>query len=254
MRTVALVALHAFVVSRADWLSDLLKPEEPAKDTKDRLDSSNVGYKLLQKAGWQEGKGLGKREHGREDPVEAFQNAGRQGLGFKKQVDPVEDIIRSMFKLSLPPSQDSDASKVDTELPFSQKKWPAINRKNDDGTTVFNSADGTQMRIQYEGEMMPRSDAGIKAELAEQRQEHSNHDGYRNKYVWKREVTPIVSGAPRFAVAPDLAQTFPEGIHVAAPVGFLAGSLFFCTLAVLRLRHGAPSSGRSTEEPLLLAP
>merc|ERR1740138_2026975 len=164
MRTVALVALHAFVVSRADWLSDLLKP------------------------GWQEGKGLGKREHGREDPVEAFQNAGRQqGLGFKKQevVDPVEDIIRNMFKLTLP-SHDSDPSKVETGLPFSQRKWPAMHRKNNDGTTVFNSADGTQMRIQYDGEMMPRSDAGIKAELAEQRQEHSNHDGYRNKYVWKR--------------------------------------------------------------------
>ena len=45
------------------------------------LSHGSVGHTLLRKAGWTEGKGLGKEEQGPTVPVAAFAKAGRQGLG-----------------------------------------------------------------------------------------------------------------------------------------------------------------------------
>lgn len=42
---------------------------------------ANVGFKLLQKAGWKEGTGLGRDEQGLQMPLEKSSQVGRQGLG-----------------------------------------------------------------------------------------------------------------------------------------------------------------------------
>jgi hypothetical protein len=41
----------------------------------------NIGYSLLQKAGWVEGKGIGAREQGIVEPLDPFANPGRKGVG-----------------------------------------------------------------------------------------------------------------------------------------------------------------------------
>mmetsp|Transcript_37628 Transcript_37628/g.83774 ORF Transcript_37628/g.83774 Transcript_37628/m.83774 type:complete len:324 (-) Transcript_37628:153-1124(-) len=44
--------------------------------------ADNVGYRLLKKAGWQEGAGLGASEQGRKAPVPAWLQQGNRGIGF----------------------------------------------------------------------------------------------------------------------------------------------------------------------------
>ncbi|MCO5584365.1 hypothetical protein L7F22_038291 [Adiantum nelumboides] len=47
------------------------------------LTASNVGFRLLQKAGWREGSGLGVSEQGRLEPVDVFVKNDKRGLGAK---------------------------------------------------------------------------------------------------------------------------------------------------------------------------
>ncbi|XP_015886713.2 uncharacterized protein LOC107421879 isoform X2 [Ziziphus jujuba] len=58
------------------------------------IDSSNVGFKLLKKHGWQEGTGLGISQQGRLEPVETYWKNNKRGLGAekvkKKTVKPPE--------------------------------------------------------------------------------------------------------------------------------------------------------------------
>lgn len=45
------------------------------------IGADNVGFKLLQKHGWEAGSGLGVSAQGRTEPLPAIANAGRRGLG-----------------------------------------------------------------------------------------------------------------------------------------------------------------------------
>ncbi|XP_034950206.1 cap-specific mRNA (nucleoside-2'-O-)-methyltransferase 1-like [Chelonus insularis] len=63
--------------------------------------ASNIGERLMQKMGYSEGKGLGKYGQGRLNPVEAFQQKGRRGLGHdntklveaKLKWDPSAEVV-----------------------------------------------------------------------------------------------------------------------------------------------------------------
>lgn len=52
------------------------------------IDRSNLGYKLLSRAGWQEGQGLGANEQGMAAPLAVSYHKGNTGLGFSKQQQP----------------------------------------------------------------------------------------------------------------------------------------------------------------------
>ena len=64
-----------------------------AKQRPDRLGpqiaTSNVGYQLLQKAGWQEGQGIGANQQGRPVPLAAYHQQARQGIGANAAAESV---------------------------------------------------------------------------------------------------------------------------------------------------------------------
>ena len=51
------------------------------EDEEKRLGPSNIGYKLLKKAGWSDGESLGKNKDGIKSPVQPSLQKGRAGLG-----------------------------------------------------------------------------------------------------------------------------------------------------------------------------
>ena len=59
--------------------------QAPSHDTSERrhqqLGESNVGFQLLQKAGWRSGQGLGASEQGHTEPLAAWHQQGRAGIG-----------------------------------------------------------------------------------------------------------------------------------------------------------------------------
>lgn len=50
-----------------------------------QIASSNIGYQLLQRAGWTEGQGLGSSQQGRPIPLGAYHQQARQGIGASNQ-------------------------------------------------------------------------------------------------------------------------------------------------------------------------
>jgi len=75
--------------------------EEP---TKKKIGGDNVGNKLLQKMGWQEGMGLGKSNQGRTDIIQAESRPMSAGLGIRTQgVTPgpgetYKDCVKKMMR------------------------------------------------------------------------------------------------------------------------------------------------------------
>lgn len=64
-------------------------PSAFGSSSKCPIDRSNVGYQLLQKAGWQEGSGLGRQQQGMAAPLQLQPQKGSKGLGFAPQ-DPLQ--------------------------------------------------------------------------------------------------------------------------------------------------------------------
>lgn len=60
--------------------------ESPDSTEAIRGEYSNVAQRLMSNMGFKPGKGLGKFEHGRVEPVEASTQKGRRGLGLKPSV------------------------------------------------------------------------------------------------------------------------------------------------------------------------
>jgi len=57
--------------SALPWNKGKSAEEKKAEEEKPKIDSSNIGHKLLAKMGWKEGKGLGAKEEGKVAPVAA---------------------------------------------------------------------------------------------------------------------------------------------------------------------------------------
>ena len=49
------------------------------------IDASNVGFRMLQKAGWKEGEGLGKHGTGATEPLVVFKKRTRRGVGGRER-------------------------------------------------------------------------------------------------------------------------------------------------------------------------
>ena len=62
------------------WMKDAESKEGGDAKGTGALDSTNIGFRLLQKAGWK-GGGLGKTESGIKSPVPASTQKGRRGIG-----------------------------------------------------------------------------------------------------------------------------------------------------------------------------
>uniref|UniRef100_W8AP71 RNA-binding protein 10 n=2 Tax=Ceratitis capitata TaxID=7213 RepID=W8AP71_CERCA len=73
------------------------QPEAPPMP----IGSNNVGNRLLQKMGWSEGQGLGRKNQGRTSIIEAEARSSTVGLGNKSGITPGEDYktyIKKMMK------------------------------------------------------------------------------------------------------------------------------------------------------------
>ncbi len=57
------------------------KPASASDRLGPKISSSNVGYQLLQKAGWQEGQGIGINQQGQPIPLSAYHQQARHGIG-----------------------------------------------------------------------------------------------------------------------------------------------------------------------------
>lgn len=68
--TVLCIGLTLHLITLAQLTSEAPKP----------LDESNIGFKMLQKAGWK-GEGLGKNKQGITAPIEAVKLTEKAGLG-----------------------------------------------------------------------------------------------------------------------------------------------------------------------------
>ncbi|KAF3457924.1 hypothetical protein FNV43_RR02585 [Rhamnella rubrinervis] len=84
------------------------------------IDSSNVGFKLLKKHGWQEGTGLGISQQGRLEPVETHLKNNKRGLGADKVK---KKAIKRLDNATATASND----KCDQERP--SKKSKALSKK-----------------------------------------------------------------------------------------------------------------------------
>lgn len=61
--------------------------------------TSNVGYQLLQRAGWVEGQGLGRNQQGRPIPLGAYHQQARQGIGVStKRAEHPQQSLHSTSK------------------------------------------------------------------------------------------------------------------------------------------------------------
>ena len=68
-----------------------------------KLKEDNIGFKLLKKAGWTEGSGLGSESQGVTAPIDVNPNGGTMGLGMSQQLNQVSasdddvDIFRKSW-------------------------------------------------------------------------------------------------------------------------------------------------------------
>eukprot|EP00878_Enallax_costatus_P016026 GHUV01016802.1.p1 GENE.GHUV01016802.1~~GHUV01016802.1.p1 ORF type:complete len:165 (+),score=54.15 GHUV01016802.1:528-1022(+) len=85
-----------------------------AASTATAIDASNKGFQLLQKMGWK-GKGLGKKEDGTAEPVQAGVEAGvRLGLGKQQEDDKytdAESITRKKLEVEIQADEDPERMK-----------------------------------------------------------------------------------------------------------------------------------------------
>lgn len=75
-------------------------PQPSSRDAS--IHSSNMGFKMLQKMGWKEEKGLGKEGKGITAPVEATTHTGHVGIGKEQEYNTaLDEVTRERRKLDV---------------------------------------------------------------------------------------------------------------------------------------------------------
>uniref|UniRef100_A0A061S7Z1 G-patch domain-containing protein n=1 Tax=Tetraselmis sp. GSL018 TaxID=582737 RepID=A0A061S7Z1_9CHLO len=94
----------------------------PFQETPGTIPRSNIGFQLLQKSGWEQGQGLGASEQGPTEPVKAWHQAGRKGIGApgntgaeKKRKAPSEEGGRRSADTAPGSAQPPAASRADKQ-------------------------------------------------------------------------------------------------------------------------------------------
>ena len=80
------------------------------------IDQKNKGFKMLQKMGWSEGKGLGKESKGRIEPIPVATKNDRSGLG--DSLPKVDVDFRSKQKADLWKRTQARFTKTDVSTVF----------------------------------------------------------------------------------------------------------------------------------------
>ncbi|KAK6196199.1 hypothetical protein SNE40_001469 [Patella caerulea] len=105
-----------------------------------KLTDSNIGSKLMRKMGWT-GKGIGKNEQGREDPVLVKQVIHRSGLGALNSNSSMKKFESVMYKIV----KDYYFSYVDTDMAF------ASDFSNDERKVIHNACRKFQLKSKSYG-------------------------------------------------------------------------------------------------------
>ncbi|KAG9035850.1 hypothetical protein FRB95_010444 [Tulasnella sp. JGI-2019a] len=102
---------------RTEWYDEHMKGGREVITVETKLASSNVGFALLKKMGWQEGKGLGPAGEGRADPIPFAVKHDNTGLGKMAQDSRViEETVASRRDL------DSERQIKETEEQRTQRE------------------------------------------------------------------------------------------------------------------------------------
>ena len=88
-----------------------------------QISSSNVGYQLLQKAGWQEGQGIGIHQQGRPVPLSAYHQQARHGIGAD---DKPANSALAQRKTSNKRKADSSSGRADAMHQVKQKEQQPV--------------------------------------------------------------------------------------------------------------------------------
>ena len=88
-----------------------------------QISSSNVGYQLLQKAGWQEGQGIGINQQGRPIPLSAYHQQARHGIGAD---DKPANAAYAQRKTSSKRKADSSSGHGDARHQVKQKEQQPV--------------------------------------------------------------------------------------------------------------------------------
>merc|ERR1711963_264924 len=79
-------------------MADVAASGAPAGADAPKLDDSNIGNKMLQKMGWKDGLGLGKKNQGRTDIIQTKGRLAQSGLGTSQPSlgpnDSYKDVAR----------------------------------------------------------------------------------------------------------------------------------------------------------------
>ena len=88
-----------------------------------QISSNNVGYQLLQKAGWQEGQGIGINQQGRPIPLSAYHQQARHGIGAD---DKPANAAHAQRKTSSKRKTDSSSGHADAMHQVKQKEQQPV--------------------------------------------------------------------------------------------------------------------------------
>ena len=91
------------------------------------LTSDNVGWKLLEKAGWRKGHGIGAHEQGPKEPIQpSAVQKGQAGLGFQLKSETMSSKGRTVSSLSsVQLKKEDEPESTESHLKPLQKKKPA---------------------------------------------------------------------------------------------------------------------------------